>query len=1125
MILKKLLLGLLWFSSVSSLAQQKPVYLDEAKPVEDRIEDILHRLTTEEKISLIHAQSKFSSPGIARLGLPEIWTTDGPHGIRPEVLWDEWNQAGWTNDSCVAFPALTCLAATWNTDMAFLYGKSIGEEAKYRKKDILLGPGVNIYRTPLNGRNFEYMGEDPYLASRMAAPYVKGVQSNGVAACIKHFALNNHEINRHNTNVEVDERALHEIYLPAFKAAVQEGGAWAIMGAYNLYRNQHACHNKYLLNDILKNEWGFDGVVISDWGGTHNTFEAITNGLDMEFGTWTNGLTQGPANAYNNYYMASPYLKLIREGKFDEKELNDKVRRVLRLMFRTTLNSQRPTGSMRSEAHYNAARTIAEEGIVLLKNKNNILPIDLAHTPKIAVIGENAIKMMTVGGGSSSLKVQHECLPLEGIRKRVRTNAQVVYARGYIGDTSDEYNNVVTGKNIKDSRSSTELIKEAVKIASQADYVIFVGGLNKSPGQDCEDSDRTGLELPYNQDIVIDSISKVNKNLIIVNISGNAVAMPWADKAAGIIQAWYLGSEAGNAIASVLMGDTNPSGKLPFTFPAKLEDVPAHSLGGYVNERKKDIVNVEYKEGIYVGYRWTDKHKNTKPLFPFGHGLSYTSFVYSKPVADSKVMSASGKLTISVKIKNTGKRTGKEIVQLYISDRKSSLPRPLKELKDFRKVELLPGEEKNIDFIITKEKLCFFNDTKHEWTAEPGTFDVLIGASSTDIRGKVSFEMIEDVVNNSFVFASRQIKYAFTQIDSLRNFQTKNNKKLISPRTFEKNGTLRMVPSSDWTSGFFPGELWYMYEYTSDDYWKKKAMKFTAPLENQKYNAGTHDMGFKMFCSFGNGYRLTHDETYKNILLKSASTLIKRYKPNVGCIRSWDHGRNKWQCPVIIDNMMNLELLYWAFKETGDSIYYNIATNHARTTMKNHFRKDYSSYHVIDYDTITGKVLHKHTHQGYNHESAWARGQAWGLYGYTMCYRETKLPEFLLQAKNIANYIFTHPSMPDDLIAFWDFNAPDIPDEPRDVSAASVMACALYELSMYIPEQSCWYKRLADTIVEKLYKKYRARLNGDCGFLLLHSTGARNFERDVPLVYADYYFLEALLKKQKLENEQTALLQ
>ena len=586
------------------------------------------------------------------------------------------------------------------------------------------------------------MGEDPYLAGKMVVPYVQGVQQNGVAACVKHYALNNQEVNRHTTNVIVDDRALYEIYLPAFKAAVQEGNAWAIMGSYNLYKNQHGCHNQYLLNDILKGEWGFD-VVVSDWGGVHNTQEAITNGLDMEFGSWTNGLSNGASNAYDNYYLADPYLKLIREGKVGTKELDDKVRRILRLAYRTTMDRNRPYGSLCSEAHFAAARSIGEEGIVLLQNRNDLLPIDLNRAKRIVVIGENAIKMMTVGGGSSSLKVKYELSPLDGIRKRVGDQAEVIYARGYVGDPSGEYNGVKSGQDLEDSRSPEELIAEAVAVAKEADYVIFIGGLNKSAHQDCEDADRKELGLSYGQDKVITALAKANKNLIVVNISGNAIAMPWVKEVPAIVQAWYLGSEAGSAIASVLTGDVNPSGKLPFTFPASLQDVGAHKLGEYPGTPRSDgspIVDQKYNEGIFVGYRWVDKEK-TKPLFSFGHGLSYTTFAYGKAVADKKVMGQDETLTITLPVTNTGCREGSEVIQLYISDLQSSLPRPVKELKGFSKVKLAPGETREVTFTIGKEALSFFDDTRHEWVAEPGKFEAWIGASSTDIRNKVAFEL------------------------------------------------------------------------------------------------------------------------------------------------------------------------------------------------------------------------------------------------------------------------------------------------------------------------------------------------------------------------------------------------
>ena len=735
------LLSLMFATSMQGQGQ-KPVYLDESKPVEQRIDDALSRMTLDEKIAVIHAQSKFSSPGVKRLGFPDLWTDDGPHGVRPDVLWDEWEQAGQTNDSCVAFPALTCLAATWNPDLARLYGESLGEEALYRNKNVMLGPGVNIYRTPLGGRNFEYMGEDPLLASRMVVPYVQGLQSKGVAACVKHYALNNDEENRHQVNVVVSDRALHEIYLPAFKAAVQEGGAWSIMGAYNLYKDQHNCHNEIMLNKILKRDWGFDGVVISDWGGCHNTDEAIRNGLDLEFGSWTDGLTMGKTNAYNLYYMADAYKKAIREGRYTTKELDDKVRRVLRLFYRTTMRRDKPVGFLCSESHYDAALKIAQEGIVLLKN-DALLPIDITKTSKILVVGENAIKMMTVGGGSSSLKVQREILPLDGIRSHLPSNVLLDYARGYVGDTIQSYDGVTVGRSLYEARSQAELTAEAVGKAREADVVIFIGGLNKSSHQDCESHDRKSYDLPYAQNEVIEAILKVNPRLVYVNISGNGAALPWLAKVPAVVQAWFIGSQAGEAIASVLFGDVNPSGKLPFTWYASLDQCGAHATGSYPGTWRDDkkIIDEEYREGLFVGYRWTDRLKKQKPLFPFGFGLSYTTFKIGKAVADKRSMTVDDKITFTVAVTNTGSRAGAETVQLYIHDKKSSVERPYKELKAFRKVFLQPGETKEISLTIDKQALSFYDDQTGRWTAEPGDFEALIGNSAQNLISSCSFTL------------------------------------------------------------------------------------------------------------------------------------------------------------------------------------------------------------------------------------------------------------------------------------------------------------------------------------------------------------------------------------------------
>lgn len=711
------------------LFAQKAVYLDVYKPIEERVEDALQRMTIEEKVAVLHAQSKFSSAGVPRLGIPDNWATDGPHGIRSEALWDEWDDAKWTNDSCIAFPALTCLAATWNPQMAALYGKSIGEEARYRNKNILLGPGVNMYRTPLNGRNFEYMGEDPFLASRMVVPYVQEVQKNGVAACVKHFALNNQEVQRWDVDVVVDNRALHEIYLPAFKAAVTEGGAWAIMGAYNKYKGQHCCHNQYLLNDILKNEWKFDGVVVSDWGGTHDTWESVHNGLDMEFGTWTDGLGAGASNAYANYFLSDSYLQLLKEGKVGQEELNDKVRRILRMVFRTTMVKKRPFGSFGTVEHALVGRKVAEEGIVLLQNRN-ILPVDLVKVKKILVVGDNAVRRMTIGGGSSALKAKYEVSPLQGILKRVADLAEVNYVVGY---EAPPYG-------VKETKvDRAPLRKQAVEAAKEADVVFFIGGLNKNGNQDCEGDDRRSYHLPYEQDQLIEELVTVNPNVVVVIISGNAVAMPWVNKVPAVLEAWYGGTEGGNALASILFGDVNPSGKLPFTIPVKLEDCPAHAF----DERTYpgDGKSVVYSESIFTGYRWADKLKKVKPLFAFGHGLSYTTFQYDNFRANKRILNDGQTITFSVKVKNTGLREGKEVVQLYISDKKSSLPRPVKELKGFVKVALKPGEEKDVTITIGKEELSYFNDVNHEWVAEPGKFEAIIAASAIEIKGKLDFEL------------------------------------------------------------------------------------------------------------------------------------------------------------------------------------------------------------------------------------------------------------------------------------------------------------------------------------------------------------------------------------------------
>lgn len=736
--------------------------------IESMVEALLNKMTLEEKVRLSYAQSKFSSPGVARLGVPELYSSDGPHGVRMEICWDSWDHAGWTNDSCTAFPALTCLAATWQPELANLYGRMVGEEARYRKKNVLLGPGVNLYRTPLNGRNFEYMGEDPYLASRMCVPYIQGLQSNGVACCVKHYALNEQETLRDHVDVRVSDRALYELYLRPFHAAVVEGGAWSVMGSYNQYLNQHATHNARLINDILKKEWGFDGAVITDWGAAHNTDEAIFNGLDLEMGSFTDGLsTEAPINSYDDYYLGRAYLEKCRRGEVPDSIINDKARRMLRLILRTGMYNNHGLGSMNSPEHIAAARKIAQEGIVLLKN-NGILPLVPKDNMKILVVGENATRSLCAGGGSSELKPRDEVSPLRGIKERFGDKCTIEYVKGYVSGRA-MFGSVDTfPQSLYDS-----LRNEAVEKAKTADYVIYVGGLNKNHKQDCEGGDRESYQLPFGQDRLITELLAANRNTVLVIVSGNAYDTPWIDKAPALVQSWYLGSEAGHALADIISGDVCPSGKLPFSFAYKLNDYPAHKMGavGYPgvspdklpqpfggeegkplnsarllkaavegwkgidfcalpgDGTKKDETEI-YGEDILLGYRWFDYFK-TKVRFPFGFGLSYTTFSYGKPTIKGR--------TVSVTVRNSGRVAGQEVVQFYVGDDKASVIRPVKELKHFEKVALKPGETKQVSYTIDDDDLKYFDEGRHEWVAERGAFTVYVGSSATDIHGKVKF--------------------------------------------------------------------------------------------------------------------------------------------------------------------------------------------------------------------------------------------------------------------------------------------------------------------------------------------------------------------------------------------------
>lgn len=706
--MKKIIL--LFICICSSYLMMAQAVVDEAK-----IEALIKKMTLEEKIRMIHASSSFTSGGVQRLGIPELVTSDGPHGVRPEHGrgWDLVNNV---KDSSTYLPTGVCLAATWNTKLGYDFGAVLGSEASYRGKDVILGPGINIMRTPVNGRNFEYQSEDPYLVSRLVVGYIKGVQDQGISACVKHYAANSQETNRFTVNVEMSERALREIYLPGFKAAVTEAGVNTLMGAYNKFRGQYCTHNDYLINQILKKEWGFKGIVISDWGAVHNTMEALWNGCDLEMGTEL-GM---PHHNYNQFYMADTVATLVKNKMVDERLIDDKVRRILYVMFKTNvIGGKRKPGEFNTKAHQATARKIAEEGIVLLKNQENILP--LKNTVKsIAVIGYNAERKQSMGGGSSQIRALYEITPLDGLKSSVSKKTKITYAQGY--------------KIERNAGADPAMIQQAVDAASKAEVVIVVGGWTHGydyavwddNAYDAEATDKPDMKMPFGQDALISAVIKANPKTIVVLMGGGPIDMTaWNDQAKGIIQAWYPGMDGGNALADIIFGKISPSGKLPVTFPKKLEDSPAHKLGGMPGDGKEAY----YFEDIFVGYRYFDTYK-VDPLYPFGYGLSYTSFEYS----DLKVNVNKKKASLTFSIKNTGKMAGSEIAQVYVGQINPKMARPEKELKGFDKVSLMPGEQKQVTINLDEDAFQYYNDMMRQWTSDAGDFKISVGASSKDIK-------------------------------------------------------------------------------------------------------------------------------------------------------------------------------------------------------------------------------------------------------------------------------------------------------------------------------------------------------------------------------------------------------
>lgn len=695
---------------VSRAAAQQP---SSDQAIYKKIDAQIAQMTLEEKVGMIHANSSFTSGGVPRLGIPELVTSDGPHGVRIEHGRDWRTDNDHVDDSATYLPTGVCLASTWDPRLGYAYGAVLGSEANARGKDVILGPGINIIRSPLNGRNFEYESEDPYLISKMAVGYIKGVQDHDVSACVKHFLANNQETLRTQVNVLMSERALREIYLPGFKAAVEQGGVYSVMGAYNKFRGEWCTENAYLVNQILKNEFGFKGILMSDWGAVHHTVEALWNGTDLEMGSDLSGLP------YNKFLLADTVIALVNKGIIDPQTIDDKVRRILYVMYKIHKFGDRKPGAFSTGAHFAIAQKVAEEGIVLLKN-NSVLPLDGSAIHSIAVIGVNATRPQSEGGGSSQVRTRYEITPLQGIKRIATDGIRISYSPGY--------------KIEKNATADPALIDSAVEAAKKADIAIIVGGWThgynnyawNDNAYDAEGVDKEDMTMPFGQDSLIAAVVKANPKTIVVLMGGGPVDMTrWINETPAILETWYAGSEGGDALAGILFGRVNPSGKLPMTFPKTLAESPARALGEFPG----DSTSVEYDDDIFVGYRYFDTWK-VKPQFAFGHGLSYTTFRYSPLTVTTQGPAA----TVSLALTNTGRTAGAEVVQVYVKQNHCTLRRPEKELKGFEKVFLQPGETRNVTITLQKDAFQYYNDLKHAWTLDPGAFTILCGSASDDIR-------------------------------------------------------------------------------------------------------------------------------------------------------------------------------------------------------------------------------------------------------------------------------------------------------------------------------------------------------------------------------------------------------
>lgn len=684
--------------------------------ISKKIAQLITKMTLKEKIAMLHGNSLFSSDGVKRLGIPELTCDDGPLGVREEVKRFEWAPMGLKTDSATFFPNGSALAATWNPALAFRFGEAMGQEALARKKNVMLAPAFNICRTPLCGRTYEYYSEDPFLNSQLAISSVKGIQSQNVAACIKHFAVNNQETYRDSIDAIVDERTLREIYLPTFKAAIQQGHAYVLMSAYNKVNGQYCSENDFLLNNVLKGQWGFKGLVMSDWGGTHNTVNAANNGLDIEMGS------SGP---YNKWYFADPLFDAVITGKVSEKTINEKVRRILWVMYHTSMSVAKKGGEINTPAHSKTVYDVACESIVLLKNQDNLLPLNTSKIKSIAVIGDNATHTFATGGFGAGVKARYEVNALQGLKSRLgKSSIDIKFSQGY----KPNYKTTYSAQQKEDAnKPNPVMISEAAALAKNSDVALLFVGSNRD--YESEGSDRKNLKLPFGEQELVNAVTAANPNTIVVVIGGAPYDLNDIKKNNHtIVWSWFNGSEGGNALADVLIGKVNPSGKLPFTFPASLDQSPAHALNTFPG----DNLIANYKEGILVGYRWFDT-KKIDPLYCFGYGLSYTSFEYSFLKTDKKKYSKGENITASLKLKNTGEHGGKDIVQLYVSKVNAKVEKAEKELKAFKKVYVNAGNAAQVALTFNAKDLAYFDVNTHKWIVEPGEYKILVGSSSRNI--------------------------------------------------------------------------------------------------------------------------------------------------------------------------------------------------------------------------------------------------------------------------------------------------------------------------------------------------------------------------------------------------------